>query len=287
MNTDNKTMEPEELPSGLETAIGEIRGTEKQCPGVFYVSTRGNGRQTGREFYVIAKNADSISAEAKRYGLEVPECPQYLIYPMDQARQVRRIIEYEVQLFRMKQNPETADRRSLRETALYGMEDCPEYFGLYPVPIQTPYGYTVRYKTLMNGVFRIETDRCLTVLAVSFPIWEDLFSRYIIKLANCENVHSDKDGFGYLYFPDKAVCPAIFELGRTYRELRDSPVINYDALMNAIWADFPDYAISFNTLEQSGGCNVTGCSIPDDTATISVDRMIRMTPNAGTDYLRF
>ena len=66
----------------LEAAIGELREMEEECPGVWYVSTYG-GEQAGREFYVVARDAETIPDEAKTYGTDIPGCPGYLLYPMD------------------------------------------------------------------------------------------------------------------------------------------------------------------------------------------------------------
>ena len=150
---------PLELPDELEEAIGEARETEEQCPGVWYICTQGDGREKGTEFYVVNRDTDSISTEAKAYGVEIPECPQYLLYPMDQERQIRRIIDYEVQMHRIRSHSPLADKNALLEAALYGAEDFPEYFEPYPAPPETPFGHTTRYKTLINGVFWLETDQ--------------------------------------------------------------------------------------------------------------------------------
>ena len=162
----------------LETAIGELRETEEECPGVWYVSTYG-GEQAGREFYVVAWDAEAIPDEAKTYGADIPGCPGYLLYPMDAQRQVRKIIQYEITRYRMREGASDEDRELLRETALDGMEECPAYFGAFPPPTRTPYEHTARYKTLMNGVFWIQTDAPATALAVAYPIWDDIFSDYV------------------------------------------------------------------------------------------------------------
>ncbi len=39
------------------------------------------------------------------------------------------------------------------------------------LPIYTPNGFTVRYQTLENGIYWIETDECKEILAVCYPIW--------------------------------------------------------------------------------------------------------------------
>ena len=202
----------------LEAAIGELRETEEECPGVRYVSTYGGGAQKGHEFYVVARDAETIPNEAKTYGTDILSCPEYLLYPMDAERQTRKIIQYEILRYRMREGVSDEDREALRETALDGMEECPEYFGKFPVPVMTPYGHTARYKTLMNGVFWIQTDCLDDALAVAYPIWDDMFSDYAMNLAQ-----GDADGFGYLFFPETAICLAVFELGRTYRAMRDCP----------------------------------------------------------------
>ena len=261
-------------PEALEAAIGELRETEEECPGVRYVSTYGGGEQAGREFYVVARDAESIPDEAKSYGTDIPGCPEYLLYPMDAERQTRKIIQYEILRCRMREGVSDEDREALRETALDGMEENPEYFGFFPCPNMTPYGHTARYKTLTN-----QTDCLETALAVAYPIWDDAFSSYVMELAQ-----GDADGFGYLFFPERAICLAVFELGRTYRAMRECPQVDAAALMNAICRDFPDYAMKYNLMEQAGGGAPLGQAL---SRPASLDWMISLTPEAGTDFLRF
>ena len=279
---------PLELPDELEEALGEVRETEQQCPGVWYVSTQGDGREKGTEFYVVSRDTDIISAEAKAYGVEIPECPQYLLYPMDQEHQVRRIIEYEMQTYWIRNHSPLADKNALLEVALYGAEDFPEYFEPYPAPPETPFGHTTRCKTLINGVFWLETDECQRALAISWPFWLDSFSRYVMRLAKREKDGTDEDAIGYLFFPEQTIPLALFELRRTYSAMRSCDKINVDALMNVICRDFPDYTVMFNSMEQTGGDHLLGKMLAgDETKSVSVERMIRITPEAGTDFLRF
>ena len=168
-------------PEALEAAIGELRETEEECPGVRYVSTYGGGEQAGREFYVVARDAETIPDEAKTHGTDIPGCPGYLLYPMDAERQTRKIIQYEILRYRTREGASDEDRETLRETALDGMEECPAYFGAFPPPETTPYGHIVRYKVLMNGVFWIQTDAPATALAVAYPI-QRLFG---VRHASC------------------------------------------------------------------------------------------------------
>ena len=57
--------------------------------------------------------------------------------------------------------------------------------------------------------------------------------------------------------------------------------------MNAIYRDFPEYAVQFNLKEQFGGDNPLRQALSDENRPASPDWMIRLTPNAGTDFLRF
>ena len=266
MNVEKGFPDSIEVREAVEAAIGEIRDTEEECPGVWYVCTCGDGEQGGTEFYLVERDAVAVSDEAKAYGTGIPGNPRYLLYPMDAERQTRKIIQYEIQRYRMRESVSDADRETLREIALDGMEENPKYFGFFPVPNMTPYGHTARYKTLMNGVFWLQTDCLETVLAVAYPIWDDIFSDYAMNLAQ-----GDADGFGYLFFSERAICLAVFELGRTYRAMRKRTRIDAAALMNAVRQNFPDYAMKFNLTEQSGGDSPSG----------------RLTPEAGTAFLRF
>ena len=288
MDTTGKTMRTEEPPEGLEAAVGKILETERECPGVSYVSTAGDGDYAGTEFYLVERDAETISDEAKAYGFKIPQFPQYLLYPMDQEGRTSKAIQYEIQRYRVRNgDPETDDWFALREIALDGMEELPEYFGAFPVPTTTPYGQAVRYKTLINGVFWIETDRCEHTLAVVYPIWDGVFSKYVMRLSVSGMENSD--GFLYLFFPEKAMCLALFELSKIHTKIRACPMIDAAALMNAIYQDYPDYALKFNLMEQMGGDSFCGWLLADADVerNASADRMIAITPDAGTDFLRF
>ena len=84
-------------------------------PRLRYVSTYGGGEQDGREFDVVARDAESIPDEAKSYGTDIPGCPKYLLYPLDAERQERKIIQYE---YGALQNAD--ERRILASNGLFG-----------------------------------------------------------------------------------------------------------------------------------------------------------------------
>ena len=61
--------------------------------------------------------------------------------------------------------------------------------------------------------------------------------------------------------------------------------------MNAILEYWPEYAVSFNAHEQAGlndgaGLYLRSLGIEVELSS-SVDRMITLTPGAGTDYIMF
>lgn len=49
------------------------------------------------------------------------------------------------------------------------MEVCPEYFGEFPIPDETPLGEPIRWETLWNGLYWLETRDAGWVLAISLP----------------------------------------------------------------------------------------------------------------------
>ena len=72
-----------------------------------------------------------------------------------------------------------------------------------------------------------------------------------------ELAQGDADGFNYLFFPERAICLSVFELGRTYRAMQECPQADAAALMNAVYQDFPDYVAEFNLT----GCVREPCSL--------------------------
>ena len=69
--------------------------------------------------------------------------------------------------------------------------------------------------------------------------------------------------------------------------MRECPQINAAALMNAVYRNFPDYALKFNLMEQSGGDRPLRWLLPNTERTSPSEDVIILTPDAGTDFLRF
>jgi len=64
--------------------------------------------------------------------------------------------------------------RTIHEIVALGRKVHPEYFGAFPVPQLTPWGYTLGHMVLTNGLYWIETNTFQKVLAVCFPMYDEL-----------------------------------------------------------------------------------------------------------------
>ena len=283
---------PDELPWDISFEIGEIKQAVRFCPGVFYVCLFAP-YEDETEFYLVDKRTKAVSDTAKSYGHPLGEITSCLLYPCSTEINGRKILDYEIQRYFIKNHLPEADNRELRDAAAYGKETCPEYFGAFHPPVDTPFGHIVRYISLMNGVFWAETDTLEALIVVAYPCWLDVFTNYVLKFA--ARVGRDEEAktdatFEYLCFPEKVFPLVLFELQRYYVDFQDTPYINKAALMNVIYRDFLDYAVTFNTIEQSGLNDLTGLflnAIGQETELRgSVENMISLTQDAGFNFLR-
>ena len=282
---------PYELPWDISETIGEINQAKMLCPGVFYVFLYAP-YENETEFYLVDKRTDAVSDAAKSYGHPVKSEPLCLLYPCGTEITGRKIIDYEIQRYFLKHHLPEADIQELRNTAAEGMELCPEYFGGLHPPVETPFGQITRYKALMNGVFWAETDTLKEIITIAYPCWLDVFTNYVMQFAVPLGGDADAEkeaAFEYLCFPKKAFPVVLFELQQYYVSFRDTPYIDKAALMNAIYRDFLDYAVSFNRIEQSGMNDLLGLMLNaigvETELRGSVDNMISLTQDAGFDFL--
>ena len=79
----------------------------------------------------------------------------------------------------------------------------------------TPRGFTVRHKTILNGVYWLETDRCEEMLAVCYPIWKSDIS--IPEQNQGEQLEYDRmygidNTLGYLFFSKQNSIIPLHEL---------------------------------------------------------------------------
>jgi len=278
----------------LSDIFHEVKALKHEGPGVYYVGAHdGSDALLCDEYYVVEVSSPIISAEAKKYGREIPGHPSLLLYPFSEERSGYKIIEYEVARNAVKSGSGDCSPDDLHITAYYNMEFHPEYFGKYPAPSLTPCGYTTRYRTLDNGIFLLETDRGDSLLAVCYPVWECEFSTFL-KQHSLRTEHDLKHGIdntlGYSFFEEAYHCLVIFELLAMRDEWIEKGIVLQPQLMNAIWKHHPDYAAVHNIEEQHGLHDGLGMLLNALGETIeltsSPDRMISITPDAGCDYLR-
>lgn len=265
---------------------GEVSFYEEEAPGTYYlnIQTKDGLHQ---EYYLVLDEAP-ISQEARSMGRQVENIPA-LVYLIDSEESGRWAVKYEILKYKVLHNLQLSKWESLHEIALYGMEMCPEYFGEFPVPGVTPWGHTLRHRLLDSGIYYIETSQCEEVLAVCYPVWITELSNGILGIAE-KMPHEGKRG-GYLYF-QRAACIAIFELLRTRSTLVASGLIRKPQLMNAIWKYYPEYAIGYNAQEQAGlndgfGLLLYALGIEDRELVGSIEQMISISPEVGTDFIGF
>ena len=239
-----------ELRCAIEEEFGAIRLWEKIAPGICYAAAQRAGEPCTTELYVLEAGNPIVSETAKQYAIPLEHHSQYLTYAADLTDSGKTILEYEAYRYLMANHMPLPKGADLRDTATYGREHHPEYFGDYPVPLSTPLGVTLRYVTLMPGVFLLETDQLRKGIAVCYPISACDLSDFVAAKA-------EKTGAGlpethrYLFFPEETACLALYELSHSYQELRKSEWIDMDAVMNAVRQRFPNYAAANGDREQN------------------------------------
>jgi len=270
----------------LATELGEIYSYDEECPGVYYLSVLLEDRH-GEEYYLVFEDAP-ISQEARALGRRL-KTVHALVYPINSDDGARIAVQYEILKYKTAHGLPLPKYTSLRDLALYGMELCPKYFGAYPVPSQTPWGYTLRHYPLANGIYWLETERCAGVLAVCHPIGHPALSQTVLDMAG-RLAH--EDDLGCLFFREEVACVAIWELLPTHSELTGPGLILKPELMNAIWMHHPEYAMGYNVQEQAGLNNgldllIYTLGVEDWERKGSVEKMLTITPEVGMDFISF
>ena len=290
-----KSFGEDEMPIDV-SELGEFRSAELECPGVYFVvvgtETGLNGLPACEGYYLVLDDAP-ISQEARRYGSPLQN-GQGVAFCLNQEGSGGKVVEYEILKYKVVHNLPLPEGETLHEFAIYAAEQYPEYFGMLPVPALTPWGYTTRHRALENGVYWIETDQCEEVLAVCHPVWETELSSGVLSYARQTDYdveHDIDNTLGYQFFTKKESCVVIFELLASRSEWLSSGLVDLPALMNAILKYWPEYAVSYNLHEQSGlndgaGLLLRAMGIEVELSG-SAERMIALTPGAGTDFLRW
>lgn len=284
MNTEGQI---EDFPFDIEYDVGEIILSMKEAPGVYYISSRKENQQSSSQYYIIDKATPIISLSAKKYGKTLKGHNGLLLYNIEDVAAGQKIVEYEIARYKLKNNDPEVTQEALSDIASTGMETNPEFFGHFPVPAQTPLGKMIRYKTLSNGIFWIETVRLKTILAVCDVFEDQLYeqtAQNALRLEDEELVC----GFSYLFYPYEISCIPLFELLPSHQEWIHTQVINKPALMNAIWEYTPEYATAYNTNEVMGLHDGIGNLLQSLghslTLNSSMEHTILVTPGAGTNF---
>lgn len=298
-------MSKEHLPFDIhciEDDVGRIRDCEELCPGVYYVSICREDLSDPEqsEMYIVAAGTPHLSPTAIGYGEPLPSHPELLKYILDSTENGNQIVAYEAYRYRYRNHLEVpAVIGGLPELAAYGREYYPDYFGDYPAPAQTPWGPTLRYKRLGPGIFAIETEQKDRVIAVCYALWSTVcISPGLVTIGSqteYDHSHGIKETKGYLFYPESLSLLVLFELWKTGDELDDAirdKVLDPDALMNAIWETFPEYATLYNTREQTGTnlpaavFKALGIDVDADEVEFRKE-FLAISPDAGCEYLRF
>jgi len=170
--------------------------TQEECPSVFYLST-----SVGGEWYIVRRNTPEISNEAKIYGKPTKNNANLLFYSLNESTGGWKIILYEILKYRVKHQL-SAGNNALHNMAVFQAELHPKYFGTYPAPLLTPWGYTLRNKMLLNGLYFLGADQCVHTLAVSYPLWSDDLTSDTLALTK-QNVYDQQEGIettlGYVF----------------------------------------------------------------------------------------
>ena len=292
MNRENNSGEID-LPVDV-SELGEIKIVTEECPGVYYLAAQHEDSYSliPDEYYIVLESAP-ISTDARKYGVPL-KCGGGLMYSISQGDTGSKIIEYELLRYRSAHGLALSEREGLHACAIFGAELHPSYFGMLPVPLLTPWGYTTRSRTLSNGVYLLETDQCAETLAVCYPIWQGDLSEAALRYAYQTDYDKDRgieNTLGYQFFPQSAICVAIFELLERHPEWLDEHKINLPALMNAIWKGCPEYAMAYNVGEQKGHHDALGLLLRTLDYEVELNssekHLIFINPDAGTDFLVF
>lgn len=277
------------IQSEFESELGKIENIEPVCPGAYYLSAEQEDEPIAHEYYLVGEDS-VIFHSVKAYGQQMQG---FKLFPMNDPASGWKIAEYEIYKYLQKNHLPLPQGVSLHENAVYAAEYHPEFFGSYPVPIQTPRGFTLQYHVFENGIYWIETSQCEEVLAVCYPIWTAELSTFAGNLGEQTDYDRLSDihkTMGYLFF-SRENCPIpIFELLRT-RPHWNGRLVYIPALMNAIWKYIPEYALAINIQEQSGMNDFAAGLLREFNIKVtphsSPEHMVSIFPDIGEDFLLF
>lgn len=231
----------------FEKEYGPIGRMELLCPGVYEVATGPSEKHPlcGVECIVVVGDSPAVSPEARAYGTPVPDDPDVLVYNFERYfSKARCVIQYEVHKYLADHDLPLPQEGSLAEDRARGMEICPEYFGEFPQPSETPWGPPVQGMKITNGLFWLKTELAGWVLAVAYPLCDDLTdqARDLAVLTKRDREQGIDNTFGFHFFTYGSGSVPLFELSRIEKDVPWRKDLHEAALQNAILTFAPDYA---------------------------------------------
>ena len=279
-------MKLEDYMSGLEEKIGTIVSVQEYCPGAYCIEAD-NGGRFHKEYYAVLDNAP-FAGQVSRYGRRFRDLR---LYEVERYGSGWEVVQYEINKYNISTGKKPIPEELFHDITIHAKDAYSEYFGDFPVPYHTPGGYTLRYRTLGNGIYWLETSRGRELLALCYPIWNTELSTAALALAKMteqDRIAGASKSLCYIFFSREDSCVPIYELV-TERPAWEETLIHLPALMNALWEYAPKYAMHLNggtnqvleeelvqSLEKSG-LEI----IPQPTGK----RVIGMFPGEGTDFL--
>ena len=238
-----------QFPAAVEKQYGKIHDAEDLGAGVYYISTYlPEDRYAGGEYFLATADSPAISDAAHAYGILLPTNPVTYLYSCeDYFEKGRWVVSYELHKYLTDQGIPLPDGESLQNDVARGMEVCPEYFGEFPIPTETPWGAPVQADKVGNGVFWLKTEQEGWVLSVACPVYDDI-NLEVQKRSLTMQVGLTKwagNTCPYQFYPYCASCLLLLELIE-FTNPGWAGKFSMPAIKNAILESFPEYAEWYN-----------------------------------------
>ena len=238
-----------QFPAAVEKQYGKIHDVEDLGAGVYYISTYlPEDRYAGGEYFLVTADSPAISDAAHAYGILLPTNPVTYLYSCeDYFEKGRWVVSYELHKYLTDHRIPLPDGESLQNDVARGMEVCPEYFGEFPIPTETPWGAPVQADKVGNGVFWLKTEQEGWALAVACPVYDDI-NLDVQKRSLTMQVGLTKwagNTCPYQFYPYCASCLLLLELIE-FTNPGWAGKFSMPAIKNAILESFPEYAEWYN-----------------------------------------
>ena len=238
-----------QFPAAVEKQYGKIHDAEDLGAGVYYISTYlPEDRYAGGEYFLVTADSPAISDAAHAYGILLPTNPVTYLYSCeDYFEKGRWVVSYELHKYLTDHGIPLPEGESLQNDVARGIEVCPEYFGEFPIPTETPWGAPVQADKVGNGVFWLKTEQEGWVLSVACPVYDDI-NLDVQKRSLTMQVGLTKwagNTCPYQFYPYCASCLLLLELIE-FTNPGWAGKFSMPAIKNAILESFPEYAEWYN-----------------------------------------